>query len=474
MNKLCIVALLCGIACAQQDPETIDGLIGKQARLARQIAELDARMRAVADAIEAEQPAEAARIREAWQLMQQLLIERDMQSTQELLAGGSNFEAKQLAGQLVEHLALLLAALQEPEPEVSPRDRLRDLLALRARLQALSDAQRDQLVGSEAGEGQDPDGRSRRQGELAADTETTAGDLSEGAEPGSGRAQAGDAARAASLRMRDAQRQLGEDAPEEARDAQQDALDELDDAIDAIDLEIAEYRDRERQHTLFNLRAALDALVAGQAGIGQRTEALETQRVEADGSQRFLRRYLMKSSGLAIEQAELAENLEAVRTKLAEEGARVFSFVAENARIDMQRVSERLLAEDAALRTDACTRNSQQRILADLQGLRQALDRALREASAPSDAGPGGPGGDGPDQGPPPLVSHLEELRLIQHLQHATREQTAELERAVRQVEVMSPLQEALLERLAAKQGNLVDLLADLLESLRNERAGVE
>jgi hypothetical protein len=211
--------------------------------------------------------------------------------------------------------------------------------------------------------------------------------------------------REAEQRMREAQQRLAEAQRSESLEKQNAALEQLQEAIAELEEVLRQLREEEKARVLTLLESRFRQMLEQQLRVYEATQRLDAIP-EADRG----RDLDIQANKLAFEQRKIAGQADRCLTLLREEGSSVaFPEVVEQIRNDMESVSDRL----AESKVGTLTQGLQQEIIASLEEMIAAFQKAQQDQDKPSDGQPGEAGEDGA----PPLVDALAELKMIRSLQ---------------------------------------------------------
>lgn len=438
----------------------------RQSAIREQMLRLEARLLKLAAQLGETEPEKAERVRDALDHAGRQRLKTRLEQLAALLRDGRLSESEQQQQQLIRDLKDLLELLTSPAGELDrQRERRKQLDAFQRAVRRLIDEQLQNLYRTqhaarqfdppEAGNPQPADAERRdtlRQLEqLQRQTQqkaiALARELEDAAKPDRttpGHRQVQDAAQA----MRAAADQLGREQPRQAETHQQEALDQLQQALDELDESLRQVRREEMEETLDALEARLRAMLNGQRIVRGQVESVAarppTERTRAEQ---------MQLEQAAQAQASLVEDCRATLRIVVQEGSTVIvPLLLEQLAEDMQRLAERLTAQDAS----ADTLRLADEIIALLSELLAAVEQkrdeltAFMEQGAPQ-AGPAGP---------QPLLPGSAELKLLRSSQLRLNERTAALEAAT--APQSTRIQE--LQRLTERQRELADLAQKMFE----------
>jgi len=168
----------------------------------------------------------------------------------------------------------------------------------------------------------------------------------------------------------------------------------------------------------------------------------------------------LKAGDLAFEEKKITLEADRAMLLLREEGSSVaFPEVLDQVRSDTIRVTERL----SETKIDAVTQGIQQDILAALEEMIAALQKAQRDLEQQRQQQPQQ---GGPQQGKPgeqPLVQALAELKLIRTMEKRIKSTTERYSDLIEMGETTATQVRPLLETLAERQDRLYRITRDLV-----------
>lgn len=277
--------------------------------------------------------------------------------------------------------------------------------------------------------------------------------------PGSPEQQAEQQLQRAIENMRQAREELERSQREDAVDQQRQAEENLRAAIDRLEKILRQLREEEMQRELARLEARLRKMAQMQSKLLDDTKLLDSIPV----SQRD-RQFDVRAGNLAFEEKKIVMEADRALLLLREEGSSVaFPEVVAQIRDDMERVAQRLTGS----KVDAVTIGIQEDILAALEEMIAALQKAQRdlEQQRQQEQPPSTQPGQSP--GDQPLVEQIAELKLIRTMETrilaTTQRYTKILDEAGDAADLLP-----LVRDLAERQGNLYRITRDIVQK-RNE-----
>jgi len=221
----------------------------------------------------------------------------------------------------------------------------------------------------------------------------------------------------AQQRMREAQKRLEEAKRDDARDEQEQAREALADAIEELKKILRQLREEEIERALAMLEARFQKMLEMEMAVYEDTKHLSTLDSEVDA-----RALVARSGQLSSRQHKIVLDANRALSLLQEEGSSIaFPEVVEDVRDEMMQVEDRL----AAVKVYKLTQEMEEDIIAVLQELVEALQKAQQELKdekegekpLPGDGPPGKPG-------EPPLVNAIAELKMIRSMQLRVNKRT--------------------------------------------------
>ena len=437
-----------------QERADLKRLAQRQAELARRFDKIQGRMRQMQGPLGQSDPLAAETLGDALDAARRLAISGQMRESSRSIERNRVGQASRQQEQITDSIDELLDVLaNRREHEL---DRL--LSQLRRSADDLADMrQRQQTVGqqikSAAQNGDDANSQQlkdagAKQGELADAANKLARRLERLQAPQASDATA-QAANSQRQSSKSAQQGQGPDAQQKARDAKQ----KLDAASDAL-------RDRIKQaeQDLFEEQmASLEQAIAGLIGRQQSLLATTTDlyRLQQEQEGPLERGQLATLGDLAGQQRTLATETGIFSEKVAR--APVFRLGLEGAVREMARAARGLDRRDPG----PLTQQPETAALTRLQQLAEALKQTPAE-SEPRDQPPGQPPQDS-GMSPQDAMRILAELKLVRLMQKEINQRTSELETQHANGDNWSDEQQREVSDLAVEQGQLADLVLELL-----------
>ncbi|MBX9788026.1 MAG: hypothetical protein K2Y37_03860 [Pirellulales bacterium] len=250
---------------------------------------------------------------------------------------------------------------------------------------------------------------------------------------------------AAEARMRNAQERLEKAKRDEAADEQQAALRELEQAKAELERILRQMREEEMARTLAQLEARFRKMLEEQVVIYEGTLRLDRVPAAARG-----RSHEIEGGRLSRGESQLVLEADKALAILREDGTAVAMPEAVlEVRQDMEQVTLRL----AQLQVDELTQGIEQDIIAALEEMIEALEKAQDELEQQRNEQqpPGQPG----EPQEPPLVDQLAELKMIRSLQMRINRRTQTYGRLVEGEQASRPELLEALQQLAERQERL-------------------
>ncbi len=255
-------------------------------------------------------------------------------------------------------------------------------------------------------------------------------------------------------KMQEAEKELEEAKRDKATEKQREAEENLREAIDRLEQILRQLREEEMQRELARLESRLRKMAVMQSKVLDDTVALAATPTAQRNRQTDL-----KAGDLAFEEKKITLEADRAMLLLREEGSSVaFPEVVSQIRSDTTRVADLL----GQTKIDAVTQGIQQDILAALEEMIAALQKAQRDLEKKrqqQQQGQSPPSG----QGEQPLVEALAELKLIRTMETRIKSTTDRysglLESGESSVDEVAPL----LQDLSERQNRLYRITRDLV-----------
>jgi hypothetical protein len=211
---------------------------------------------------------------------------------------------------------------------------------------------------------------------------------------------------AAKDRMRKAREQLDDAKRRDARAEQEKAIEELETARAELEEILRQMREEEVERLLVQLEARLRAMLRSQKAVFAGVEKLAAQTVP------LTREGQLEAARLSREQTGIGNEAAKALVLIRDDGSAVaIPEALEQMRDDSGQAQARLARGDVG----GTTRGILQDMIANLEEMLGALEKAQREQQARQQQGQ--PGGRPADPGEQPLVDKLSELKMIRALQ---------------------------------------------------------
>ena len=259
---------------------------------------------------------------------------------------------------------------------------------------------------------------------------------------------------AAEQRMRQAQARLADARRADAREEQERAIEELENARAELQEILRQLREQEVERLLVRLEARVRDMLRIEKGL-----VTETRRLAVDPRPTTDRSRQLEAGRLGREQAEVGTAATRALAVVRDDGTAVAVPQAlEQVRDDAEQAASRLARGD----TGAATTGIQEDIVAGLEELLGALERAR---SDPQAAQQGGAGGRAPEPGDQPLVDALAELKMLRSLQVRVNTRTGRFARLLGDgiEEAEEPELREALGRLADRQRSIEQAAHDIV-----------
>lgn len=211
--------------------------------------------------------------------------------------------------------------------------------------------------------------------------------------------------RQAEQKMRDAEKELEQAKRSESVEKQTEALKKLEEAIAELEEILRQLREEEMERMLALLEGRFRKMLEMELKVHEGTVRIsEIKPAKRD------RAVDIRAGKLAFDQRKIAGEADRALTLLLDEGSSVaFPEVVELMRDDMEEVAARL----DQVKVEQITRGLEEEIIATLEELIEALQKAQQDMEEDNPPPPGQAG----RAGDPPLVDILAELKMIRSLQ---------------------------------------------------------
>ncbi|WP_442506412.1 hypothetical protein SH528x_005255 [Novipirellula sp. SH528] len=254
-------------------------------------------------------------------------------------------------------------------------------------------------------------------------------------------------------KMKEAEKELEKNKRAAATEKQREAEDNLREAIDRLERILRQLREEEMQRELAKLESRLRRMAAMQSKVLDDTIALAA----TPKSQRN-RQTDLKAGDLAFEEKKITLEADRAMLLLREEGSSVaFPEVVSQIRLDTTHVAERL----GETKIDAVTQGIQQDILAALEEMIAATQKAQRDLEKKKQQQQGQPQQGGKQE--QPLVEALAELKLIRTMETRIKTTTSRYSGLLESKESTADETLPLLQDLSERQNRLYQITRDLV-----------
>ncbi|MCG8586683.1 MAG: hypothetical protein MI757_18425, partial [Pirellulales bacterium] len=258
--------------------------------------------------------------------------------------------------------------------------------------------------------------------------------------------------RAAEHKMREAQKDLEDAQRDGALEKQKEALRNLEQAKAELERILRQLRIEEDEQQLELLEARFKAILKLERKVHEGTVRLDrVAKTERDADDEI------EASRLARSQNEIIGDVDRALLLLREEGSAVaLTEVVTQMRDDMQQIAQRL----ARQQTGELTQSIEQDVLASLEEILAALDKAIKDTQQQKQNGAGQPG----TPQDPPLVDTIAELKMLRYMQFRVRRRTAQYNKMLEEATSQATKPELLkaLERLAQRQNRIFRATRDI------------
>jgi len=263
-------------------------------------------------------------------------------------------------------------------------------------------------------------------------------------------------------KMRESEKNLGNQQGSSAQQNQQQAQENLDKAKKELEKLLREYEEKQNNELLLHVEQELEKLLKSQIIVNQKTNSVKQESEEAGRVDRKLARQLRK---IADEQKSLSTTAEDLSKKLEEGRIPIFAFEMNKVGLDMKEVADELKTKNL----DEYVIEIQEDILRRLKDMLAAIraERKRRqEDPMPPQQGQGG------EMVPRlvPIPAELEILLRKQEYLRAKHEQFMKRYPNLKSREEMTRSQRRIYERLSAQQGLTAKQIEELTKSLFDQQ----
>jgi len=216
---------------------------------------------------------------------------------------------------------------------------------------------------------------------------------------------------AAAKRMEKAREQLEEAQRRAARDEQEKAIEELETARAELEEILRQMREQEVERLLVQLETRIRAMLRAEKAVLAGAEKLAAENQSQAAAPDLGRERQLEATRLGREQTALGNDAAKALVLVRDDGSAVaIPEALEQVRDDSSQAAARLARGDVG----GTTRGVLQDLVANLEEMLAALEKAQREQQARQQ---GGAGGRSAEPGEQPLVDKLSELKMIRSLQ---------------------------------------------------------
>jgi hypothetical protein len=256
----------------------------------------------------------------------------------------------------------------------------------------------------------------------------------------------------AQKRMQEAQQKLEEAKRQDATEKQAEAIQELEQAKADLEEILRQLREEEMARTLAALEARFRKMLALQIDVLEGTQRLDkVPEAERDRDDEI------EAGRLSRKEAQIVSEADKALILLREEGSAVaFPEAVEEMRVDMHEVTERL----AQAKVGEMTQGLETDIIAALEEMIAALQKAQKEMENKAKPGQPPPSGDSDEQ---PLVDTLAELRMIRALQMRVNLRTERYAKISQTEQADRPDLLAALKQLAEREQRIHKVTRDIV-----------
>jgi hypothetical protein len=306
----------------------------------------------------------------------------------------------------------------------------------------------------EQGEGQSKEGQSGEEGESAEGGGGEPSDEDQGDDEASRARRTRKRLQAAEDRMRKARQQLEESRRKESRQEQEKAIEELETARAELEEILRQMREEEVERLLVQLETRIRGMLRAERAVLAGAEKLAAEPGGQAGREREL-----EAARLGREQTAVGNDATKALALVRDDGSAVaIPQALEQIRDDSLQAAARLQRGDVG----STTRGILGDIVASLEEMLAALERAQREQQAKKE----NPSGGRPaEPGEQPLVDKLAELKMIRSLQMRVNGRTKRFSQliAAEAEQADEPALRQALERLAERQRAIQQAAHDIV-----------
>jgi len=255
----------------------------------------------------------------------------------------------------------------------------------------------------------------------------------------------------AQQRMQEAQKKLEEAKKSDAVEKQEEALRELEQAKAELEEILRQLREEEMARTLAMLEARFRKMLDAQVQVYEGTQRLD--KVPAEDRDRD---DVIEAGRLSRKEAEIAVEADKALAVLQEEGSAVaFPEAVIEIRDDMITIRDRLAEAD----TGALTQGVEEDVIAALEEMITALEKAQKDMQEQK---PGQPGQAGGEQ-EMPLVDTIAELKMIRAMQMRVNNRTQRYTELTKTEQASEPQILKALEELAERESRIHKITRDIV-----------
>ncbi len=266
----------------------------------------------------------------------------------------------------------------------------------------------------------------------------------------------------AEKRMRKAEEQLKQANRRNARAEQEKAIQELETARAELEEILRQMREAEVERLLVQLETRLRAMLRAEKAVlagAEKLAAAPSARTSAADGQVSDRARQLEAAGLGREQGLIGSDATKALTLVRDDGSAVaIPEALEQVRDDSVQAAARLARGDVG----STTRSILQDLVANLEEMLGALEKAHRQQQSKQQ---GSPGGRPAEPGEQPLVDKLSELKMIRSLQMRVNTRTKHFSQLLSEGAEQAEEPELLdaIERLAGRQQKIQRAAHDIV-----------
>lgn len=439
----------------------------RQEELSRELAAVVAEMKVAAAKLVESNAAVAAAIQKACDIADNRKPADKMQKAAQNVAQNLTSNAVTLQQGSEEDLIEMISVLADRRGE-----------EIKAQIEALKEIAKELKDVMERQEGHIQDNKDGQQGKEGAksgkqqaseqsETGEKTGELSEQMKQNDA-SEAAEAAKAAQQSMSQAASQMSQGQQSQAQESQEEALEQLQDADEKLQQKIDELQQEQQQEKLEKIIDKLARIKNEEVEVNTSTVALDEKVTQ---NQPWTRRDLGNLVQAQDRQKSALLDTSDILKEVEEDNAKVFSYALRIIADRMDESHQGLMERQ----TGAITQTAQQRAIAMLSDLVEALeeeknkDKKKKEDEQQSGGGGGGGGGEGEAKLIPPMA----ELKMLRIMQTEILQATEKVARDAEEAKTVTAEIEAEARRIGRDQQNVKKLMEELTDPEADQQ-GVE